>query len=142
MKMGAEISPAAADGFALREIGQIAIAVRDLDAAADFYERKLSMRRLLEAPGMVFFDLGSVRLMLALPEAPELDHPASIIYYRVADIDRAARILGDRGVVFEHKPRLVHPGEAHDLWLASLRDPDGNILALMEEKPKTARAAD
>jgi hypothetical protein len=28
----------------------------------------------------------------------------------------------------------------HDLWLAEFRDPDGNVLALMCEKPKATPA--
>ena len=36
---------------------------------------------------MAFFDCGGIRLMLGVPDRPELDHPASIIYYKVDDIE-------------------------------------------------------
>lgn len=126
----------AADSFGLGEIGQIAITVGDLDAAVAFYRDKLGMALLFTAPGMAFFDLGPVRLMLGTSEREDLDHRASIIYYRVRDIEAAARVLRDRGVEFEHEPRLAHPGDDHDLWLAFIRDMEGNYLGLMEEKPR------
>ena len=125
----------AGQSFALGEIGQIAITVRDLDAAVAFYRDKLGMALLFTVPGMAFFDLGPVRLMLGTSEREDLDHRASIIYYRVRDIEAAAQALHDRGVEFEHEPRLAHPGDSHDLWLAFIRDMDGNFLGLMEEKP-------
>lgn len=129
---------AAAEGFGLREIGQIAITVKDIDAATAFYRDKLGMRHLFSVPGMAFFDLGGVRLMLGPASSPDLEHPASLIYYRVEDIEAASATLKDRGIEFEHEPRLVHPGETSDLWLAFLRDMEGNFVGLMEDKAKPA----
>jgi hypothetical protein len=31
---------------------------------------------------------------------------------------------------------VVHKDPAYDLWMAFLRDPDGNVVALMSEVPK------
>jgi methylmalonyl-CoA/ethylmalonyl-CoA epimerase len=42
-------------------------------------------------------------------------------------------------VVFTHKPHLVAPMEDHDLWMAFFEDPDGHVLALMQEAPKGYR---
>ena len=74
--------------------------------------------------------------MLSLPDKPEFDHPSSIIYYRVADIQQACDVLSSRGVRFEEKPILVARLPDHDLWLASFRDVDNNLLALMSEVPR------
>ena len=73
----------------------------------------------------------------AEPEQEEFDHPASILYYRVNDIEAAHQILASRGVKFERAPQPVHNAEDHELWLAFFRDMDGNFLALMEEKKPT-----
>ena len=91
---------------------------------------------LFSVPKMAFFKCGDVRLMLAAPETPEFDHPASIIYYRVDDIRAAHAALGERGVVFETEPSLVHETERSRLWMVYFRDPEGNVLALMCEKSK------
>jgi methylmalonyl-CoA/ethylmalonyl-CoA epimerase len=71
--------------------------------------------------------------MLGIAEKPELDHPASILYYKVEDIQAAHATLVDRGVTFDQAPVLVHKAADHDLWLAFFRDMDGNPLALISE---------
>ncbi len=125
--------PAATQFSGLSQIGQIAVNVHDLPKAVAFYRDTLGMKFLFEVPGMAFFDCGGVRLMLGLPEKPEFDHPASILYYRVEDIQRAYKTLSDRGVRFENEPHLIARMPDHELWMAAFRDPDGNLLELMSE---------
>lgn len=125
---------AAATQFGLSEIGQIAINVRDLEAAVTFYRDTLGMKFLFEAPPrMAFFDCGGIRLLLGVPGAEESDGQASIVYYRVEDVDAAHQVLSSRGVEFERPPELAHKAEGYELWLAFFRDPDRNLLALMSE---------
>jgi len=112
--------------FGLKEIAQISITVHDLEAAVSFYRDKL---------GMAFFDCGGVRLMLAVPEKPEYDHPSSILYYKVADIQEAYDELASRGVRFEAPPGLVAKLEDREIWMAFLRDVDENLLAVTSETP-------
>ena len=107
-----------AEGFGLSRIGQIAVTVKDLEKAVEFYRDKLGMKLMFEAQGMAFFDCGPVRLMLGRAEKPELDHPASIIYYQVQDIQKAHQALAARGVRFLAPPHLVARMPDHDLWLA------------------------
>ena len=121
----------------LARIGQIGVSVRDLAAATRFYRDVLGLQFLFDAPGMSFFDCDGVRLMLAKPERAELDHAASILYFRVADIGASCAALKARGVHFEGEPLLVARLPTHDLWLASFRDPENNVLALMSEVPRT-----
>jgi len=126
--------PAAAAPFGLARIGQISVSVKDLPKAIAFYRDTLGMRFLFEAPpAMAFFDCGGIRLMLGVPESPEFDHPASIIYYTVDDIQESARTLESRGVAFDREPHLVAKLAHADLWLAFFRDIDRNVLALMSE---------
>ena len=122
--------------FGLSSIGQISVNVHDLKKAVAFYRDTLGMKYLFEAGDLAFFDCGGIRLMLALPDKPEFDHPSSIIYYRVPDIRRAYELLASRGVHFEEKPVLIARLQDHDLWLASFRDVDDNLLALMSEVPR------
>ena len=123
-----------ADGFGLSTIGQIAVNVHDLARAVAFYRDTLGIRLLFEAPPtMAFFDCGGVRLMLSLPERPEYDHPASIIYYKVDDIQRAVATLTARGVEFDSPPHLIAKLPHADLWMAFLRDVDRNPVGLMSE---------
>lgn len=122
----------------LSEIGQIAVRVHDVDRAVAFYRDVLGMQFLFQAPNMGFFACGGVRLMLAVPEKEEFDHPSSIIYYRVADIHETHDALRSRGVTFEHEPSVVHRTSEQELWMTFFRDPDDNVLALMSEVPMGA----
>lgn len=115
-------------------IGQASINVHDVDRAVAFYRDTLGLRFLFQAgPKMAFFDCGGVRLMLALPERPEFDHPGSIFYFKVADIQAVAATLESRGVQFEGPLHLIAAMPDHDLWMAFFRDPEGNLQALMSE---------
>jgi len=121
----------------LGEIGQISVNAHDLDRAEAFYREKLGLKHLFSVPQkMAFFESGGIRLMLGIPERPDLDHPSSILYFKVQDIEAAYQALVGRGVHFETKPMLVAPMATHDLWLAEFRDSENNVLALMCEKPK------
>jgi predicted enzyme related to lactoylglutathione lyase len=124
-------------GPTLSQIGQIFVNVKDLDRAIAFYRDMLGMRFLFTAPpGMAFFECGDIRIMLGRADRPEIDHPASIIYYKVDDIEKVYEVFNARGVEFIVKPHLVAPMPTYDLWLADFKDSEGNILALMSEVPK------
>ena len=126
-------------GPSLSRIGQIFVNVKDFDRAIAFYRDVLGMKFLFQAPpNMAFFDCDGIRLMLGVADRPELDHPASIIYYKVDDIERVYEIFKARGVEFAVKPHLVAPMPTYDLWLADFRDSEGNLLALMSEVPRQA----
>jgi catechol 2,3-dioxygenase-like lactoylglutathione lyase family enzyme len=118
----------------LIEVAQIAVNVQDLARATAFYRDVLGLPVELEAPGLAFFRCGAVRLMLARAERSEFDHPASIIYYRVGDLDGAHARLVERGVAFGRPPHLVAKMPDHELWMAFCEDAEGNTLALMEER--------
>ena len=115
-------------------IGQIAVVVQDLDRAVAFYRDTLGLRFLFQAPPkLAFFDCGGVRLMLDVPEEEEFKHPASILYYKVDDIQGTWAALRDRGVEFRDEPHLVARMPDHELWMTFFRDTEGNTLALMSE---------
>jgi methylmalonyl-CoA/ethylmalonyl-CoA epimerase len=121
-------------GTGLAQIGQIAIAMKDLPRAVAFYRDVLGLPFLFEAtPKLAFFDCAGVRLMLSEPEKPEFDHPASIIYYRVMNMQETVAVLKSRGAVFESEPHLIAKMPNHDLWMAFLRDPERNLIGLMSE---------
>ena len=123
----------AENSFEITSIGQIAIVVHDLPKAVEFYRDKLGLRFLYEFPGLAFFDCGGVRIMLSFPENAEFDHPASILYYKVADINQAWRVLEARGVKIEHEPHVIARMPDHDLWICAIRDPENNLVELMSE---------
>jgi methylmalonyl-CoA/ethylmalonyl-CoA epimerase len=115
-------------------IGQISVNAHDVDRATAFYSDVLKLKLLFRAGHMSFFDCAGVRLMLSTPEKPEFDHPGSVIYFRVDDIQARYEELAGRGVRFEGTPHLIARMPDHELWMAFFKDSEGNFLALMEEK--------
>lgn len=125
---------ATATGVGITRLGQVAINAKDVERAAAFYEEKLGLKLLFKAPsGLAFFDCGGVRLMLSRAEKPEFDHPSSVLYFSVPDIQAAHARLKESGVRFEDGPHLIAKMPTHDLWMTFFRDSEGNLLALMSE---------
>lgn len=118
----------------LGPIGQISMTAHDIDRATSFYSESLQLALLFRAGDMSFFDCGGVRLMLSRPEKPEYDHPGSVLYFKVSDIQSSHRELSGRGVVFLGEPHLIARMPDHELWMAFFKDSEGNTLALMDEK--------
>jgi methylmalonyl-CoA/ethylmalonyl-CoA epimerase len=118
----------------LSALGQIAMTAHDVPRATAFYRDRLGLPFLFEFPNLAFFDCGGVRLMLSRPEKPEFDHPGSVLYFKVSDIDAAHADLTAKGVEFIEPPHLIAKLPDHDLWMAFFKDTEGNTLALMHEK--------
>jgi methylmalonyl-CoA/ethylmalonyl-CoA epimerase len=123
--------------LSLSRIGQIAIVVKDVERSTAFYRDTLGMRFLFAFPGLAFFDCDGVRIMLSKPETKEFDHPSSVLYFRVNDINAAHETLRSRNVDFIDEPHVVARMTDYDLWMAFFRDPDANVFALMSEVAKT-----
>jgi len=108
-----------------------------LSAPARFIRISWGLKLLFKAgPGLAFFDCGGVRLMLTRPEKPEFDHPGSILYFAVPDIQAAHTAMKDKGVRFEDEPHLIARMPNHDLWMVFFRDTEGNLMGLMSEVAK------
>jgi predicted enzyme related to lactoylglutathione lyase len=120
----------------ITNIGQISIIVHDVERATTFYRDVLGLKLLFTVSNMSFFDCGGVRLMLGHASSPELDHPSSILYFRVPEIQAAYQQLVEKSVQIEAPPRLIAPMPDHDLWMTGFRDSEGNIMQLMSEVPR------
>jgi predicted enzyme related to lactoylglutathione lyase len=124
---------ATSSSLGIQNIGQISINVHDLQRATAFYRDVLGLTLLFTVPNLAFFDCAGVRLMLGSAETPEFDHPSSILYFRVPDLNAAYQRLVELKVQIFAPPRLIAPMPAYDLWMAAFRDSEGNIHQLMSE---------
>lgn len=116
-------------------IRQIGITVADVDKALGFYRDLLGLEFLFApSPGLAFLQCGDVRLMLSTPQGAGTVGANSILYFAVDDIERVHSELVARGADSERSPALAAQMPDHDLWIGFLRDPDGNLVGLMEEK--------
>ena len=119
----------------LRQVAQRAV---DLDRAVTFYRDVLGARLLarFDPPGLAFFDLGGVRLLL------ETAAPPALLYLHVDDVETACTALRARGVDLEAEPHMIHADEAGlfgppggEEWMAFLRDSEGNLVGLSSRRP-------
>ena len=119
----------------LSSIRQIAITVSNVDTALRFYRDVLGLTFLFSAgPELAFLDANGVRLMLSTPQGAGSIRHNSILYFSVSDIVATHAALVWRGATDERTPSLAAKMPDHELWTGFLRDPDGNLVGLMEEK--------
>ena len=123
--------------FQIQGVGQIAISVQKFEEAVTFYRDVLELPMIFrnEKPPMVFFECNGVRLMVAVPTSEEHNHSSSVIYYRIDDIHAAHQALLDKGISFDQNPHSVGKTQTHDVWMAFFRDPDKNVLAIVQDIP-------
>lgn len=121
-------------GIGITGIGQLHIPTKDQARAIAFYRDTLGLPFLFEVPGMAFFQVGGIMLLLGPPTSAEFDHPASLIYYDVEDIDAAWRALMQAGVKPIHDPGVAHRDKGRELWLAPFWDSEGNPAELRQWK--------
>jgi predicted enzyme related to lactoylglutathione lyase len=129
-------SAPASSALAVSEIGQIAVVVSDVAKATAFYRDVLGLKFLFSAgANLAFLQAGTVRLMLTVPEG-NVGQPGknSILYFKVADLAATHAAIVARGAKSEHEPRLIAKMPDHELWMAFVRDMDGNIIGLMNER--------
>jgi methylmalonyl-CoA/ethylmalonyl-CoA epimerase len=135
-----EPRPAPGQGSGDRGLVQVAQRADDLGRASAFYADMLGAQPLatFDPPGLVFFDLGGVRLLL------DKGAPSSLVYLRVADIEatlmrlreRGVEVVGEPHVIFTHEDATLGP-PATDEWMAFVKDSEGNTVGLVEQRPRT-----
>jgi predicted enzyme related to lactoylglutathione lyase len=119
----------------LSTIRQIAITVRDVERALRFYRDVLGLPFLFRpGPNLAFLDAGGIRLMLSTPQGAGEVGKNSILYFSVSDIAAVHASLVEKGATNERVPGLAAKMPDHELWTGFLRDPDGNLVGLMEER--------
>jgi len=117
------------------DIGQIAITVSDVSQALVFYRDVLGLEFLFSpAPTLAFLRAGSVRIMLSTPQGAGAVGANSVLYFKVNEIENVFTAVVERGAQVERPPQLAAQMPDHALWIGFVRDLDGNLVGLMEEK--------
>lgn len=119
----------------ISSIGQIAITVSDVQKALGFYRDILGLPFLFSPSAeLAFLGAGEVRLMLSTPQGAGQVGANSILYFKTSNIERTHAEIIASGAKNERSPQLAAKMPDHELWLSFIRDPDGNLIGLMEEK--------
>jgi len=113
------------------------IAVKDLDRARKFYEETLGLETIEAMAGEVLeVKSGGTKIDVYRSECAGTNK-ATTLTFPVDDIASEVRELKDKGIIFEHYDMdgLTRNGdvyEAEGMKTAWFKDPDGNILSLIE----------
>lgn len=113
------------------KLSEIAHFTSNVAAMAAFYQTLLGSDPAAASPDMAIFMAGDVKVFIHKSYEPgEGDLPPENHHaYTVADIDAVCRALVENGLALEREPQDYYWGRS-----AYLRDPDGNLLELIQAK--------
>ena len=123
-----------------QRVHQIAQHADDLGRAVEFYRDVLGYALLatFDPPGLAFFDLGNVRLLL------EHGAASAALYLGVPDVHAARGSLLAKGVEFIDEPHMIFFDEdgtfgepGCEEWMTFFRDSEGNTVGLVERRQRT-----
>jgi catechol 2,3-dioxygenase-like lactoylglutathione lyase family enzyme len=112
------------------------LAVKDLAVAARFYEQTLGLNRAgSEDNEAIVFESGDTVINVYRSSFAGTNK-ATALTWAVDDVDDVVNTLKSKGVKFEHYdlPDTKRQGDVHvsgDVKVAWFKDPDGNILSLV-----------
>jgi catechol 2,3-dioxygenase-like lactoylglutathione lyase family enzyme len=116
------------------------VAVKDMDAAKEFYEGKLGLQSEGDDPDGTYYKCGSSRLLVYKSQFAGTNQ-ATGAGWRTDDIESLVSELKAKGVVFEHydMPNVKREGDIHiygddEFKAVWFKDPDGNIFAVDQRK--------
>jgi catechol 2,3-dioxygenase-like lactoylglutathione lyase family enzyme len=114
------------------------LAVKDLDRARAFYTEKLGLEQVdNEGDELVVLKSGDTMLNVYRSDFAGTNE-ATAVTWEVDDIDAEVASLKGKGIFFEHydMPGLALEGDVHvgdGMKIAWFKDPDGNILNIVED---------
>jgi catechol 2,3-dioxygenase-like lactoylglutathione lyase family enzyme len=115
------------------------IAVSDMDAARDFYENTLGLTAVQDDPGGTLYKSGDSVVLIYPSEYAGTNKATAASWAVGEDFDAIVDGLRAKGTTFEHYddlPDTTREGDVHmfggfkGVWF---KDPDGNILALVNQ---------
>lgn len=113
------------------------VAVRDIDRARTFYRDVLGLTLDDDGEGALTFRTGDTRLIVYPSEFAGTNQANAVVFTMQGDLVQTVETLKARGVAFEHYdlPGLALNGDVHEAGPAKLawfKDPDGNLIHLVE----------
>jgi catechol 2,3-dioxygenase-like lactoylglutathione lyase family enzyme len=113
------------------------LAVKDLARARRFYEETLGLHEVDSQDGeVIVYGSGDTRINVYRSEYAGTNKATAVTWAVGGDLEKTVRSLKDKGVRFEHYdlPGMKRNGDIHEagpMKVAWFKDPDGNILNLV-----------
>lgn len=114
----------------MTRLDHLGINVRNAARSRDWYVSVLKLKVEFEVPHMktiALQDEGGFTLFVSEPTGKFV--PSCVLTFQVDDIEAEYRELSARGIIFENPPMKLAWG-----YGAELRDPDGYLVCLWDEK--------
>jgi len=115
------------------------IAVKDIDVARKFYGSTLGLKEAeAEEPGVVTYRTGNSEILVYESQYAGTNKATAATWGVGDDLENVVQDIRSRGVAFEHYdlPDTTREGDIHvagDTKVAWFKDPDGNILAIVNQ---------
>jgi len=114
------------------------LAVKDLDRARKFYEENLGLKQVEDFGEGFMLKSGDTQFSVYRSEFAGTNK-ATALNFDVEDIEDEVRSLKEKGISFEHYDLegLTPKGDIYEgegMKTAWFKDPDGNILSLIQVK--------
>jgi catechol-2,3-dioxygenase len=113
------------------------LAVKDLGVAKEFYQRTLGLEPIdAEGSEVIVFASGRTRINVYRSEYAGTNRATAVTWSVGEELEDLVRALERKGVKFDHyeMPGMKREGAIHshgDMKVAWFKDPDGNILNLI-----------
>ncbi len=119
----------------ITELGQLAITVENVEDALGFYRDILGLEFLFSpSEELAFLQCGATRIMLSTPQGAGEAGKNSIPYFKTTGIEAFYEKAVFDGAKPEREPQMTAKMSDHELWIGFLRDPEDNLVGIMEEK--------
>jgi catechol 2,3-dioxygenase-like lactoylglutathione lyase family enzyme len=115
------------------------IAVKNLEIARKFYEGTLGLKAVdTEGEELIVFKSGNSILNVYRSQYAGTNRATAVTWLVGDDVESVVRALKAKGVSFEHydMPDTKREGDIHvagDMKVAWFKDPDGNILNIVNQ---------
>ena len=116
------------------------IAAKDLSIAKKFYEEILGLKQVgAEGLSSILLRSGTTDLLIYQSQYAGTNQATAVTWYVGENIEDIVQTLKAKSVTFEHYSRqnVTIEGDIHidgKMKLAWFRDPDGNILSIVNER--------
>jgi catechol 2,3-dioxygenase-like lactoylglutathione lyase family enzyme len=116
------------------------IAVKDLEAAKKFYVDTLGLKQVdAEGQEVIVFKSGNSTINVYRSQYAGTNQATAVTWAVGNDIEGVVGALKAKGITFEHydMPEVKREGDLHiagDMRVAWFKDPDGNILNIVNRE--------
>ncbi len=116
----------------------------DITKSKDFYEGLLGLKVKTHEMGMLRVFIQGKEIGIIYPKENHVPATFTVLNFEVTGIEEKVDALIAKGIVFEQYPAPLQTDEKGICWppqgtdrpaIAWFKDPGGNILSLIEERP-------